>query len=55
MEINPSQEASCCSANQDIPYGIRNPKVHHRVYNNPPFFSILNQDNSVHTFPSYYD
>jgi len=45
---NPSWEANCFAASQEIPLFSRNPKVHYRTHKRPPPISILGQPNPVH-------
>ena len=48
MEESLSGEADSSSANQEIPRTLRNPKMHYRVHNSPPFVSVLRQIDPVH-------
>jgi len=45
--LRPGQSVfrSCHSANQEIPYLLRNPKVHYRVHNSQPLVPFLNHMN----------
>ena len=54
MEQSPSSEANRFSASQEIPRILRNPKVHCRIYTNPPPVPILSQLNPVHTSTSHF-
>jgi hypothetical protein len=51
---SPSWEASSCSANQEIPCILWNPKVHYRVHKSLPPAPVLSQMNSVHIVASYF-
>jgi hypothetical protein len=52
MEQSPSWEANPFSASQEIPYILRNQKVHHRIDMRPPPILILSQINPVHAYHS---
>ena len=45
---NPSWEANCFAASQEIPRISRNPNVHYRTHKLPPPVFILGQPNTVH-------
>jgi hypothetical protein len=54
MELRPSLEANSCSATEEIPSIVRNPKINYRVHKSPPLVHILRQMNPVHTSQSYF-
>jgi hypothetical protein len=49
MELSPYSEANSCTADQEIPRLLCNPKVISCVKNISPLKPILNQFNPVHT------
>jgi hypothetical protein len=48
MEQPSSLETNTDSAWEEIPYLLCNPKVHYRVYNNLPLYTILEELSQVH-------
>jgi hypothetical protein len=44
-----------CSASQEFPSILCNPKVHYHVHNTLPLAPILSQNSLVHTIPSYLE
>jgi hypothetical protein len=53
MELSPSSEATNCTATQEIPRTLWDPKVLYHVHKSSPLVPILGQIDLVHTTPSY--
>jgi hypothetical protein len=54
MQLNPSLKPNSCSATQEIPRVLLNPRVQYRVYKSSPLVQNLNQIKPVHIHPSYF-
>ena len=52
VQQSPSLEANSSLASQETTRILWNPKIHSRVHENPPLFSVLSQINPVHTLSS---
>jgi hypothetical protein len=52
-QLSPPWEVASCAATQEIPSSIWNTQVYYRVHKSPPLVPILNQNDPVHTTPSY--
>jgi hypothetical protein len=53
MELSSSWEATNCTATQELPSTLWNPKAYYLVHRSPPLVPILNQISPVHITPSY--
>jgi hypothetical protein len=53
MQQNHSFEADSTSASHQIPYILRNPKVHYHIHNSPPHVLVLSPIHPIQTNPPY--
>jgi hypothetical protein len=54
IQKSPSSEANSSSANQEIPYILRNLKVHYRIQKSPTPVPIPSQISTVHGSQSHF-
>jgi hypothetical protein len=54
MEQSPPWETNSCSAGQEIPRHLWDPKVLYRVLKNPPLDPSLSEMNPAHTIIPYF-
>jgi hypothetical protein len=52
-ELSPSWEATNCTAPQELPSILWNPKVQCRVHKSPPLVPIVSHIHPIHSIPSY--
>jgi hypothetical protein len=53
MELSPSWEPANCTATQELPGVLWNPKVYYCVHMSPPLIPILSQSSPIHPIPFY--
>jgi hypothetical protein len=54
MQVSPSWEAACCSATQECPKKLWNPKIYYRIRKNLSPVSTVRRMDPVHTTPTCF-